>query len=297
MKMMLGFLKALQKRSSCKNLLKKLIKQCYEIIFEEGRYTYLCAERTLGVCLLMYFDFDSTNLNKCSLSDLEDLFEPKESMKTEKYLNKLMEKLVSFQKSTYCLEYVIVPRRVAVSVNLAFFQMIMVCVFVVDREVDTEMNVYDFEEDGSYTIKSSKKSKDYSMVHKVLDETSADNKRLVKKCKQFVERESYSMMLSQVDFKSTLKKLDGNAAKITNLFSGILLAFEGDTHETILASYLGFKGAREKILEFYRELTVIYKDQTIQRFKAICESWISNEEVFEHFMKTEYDKVKNKESK
>ena len=29
LKMMLGFLKAIQKRSSCKKLLKSLIKQCY----------------------------------------------------------------------------------------------------------------------------------------------------------------------------------------------------------------------------------------------------------------------------
>ena len=38
------------------------------------------------------------------------------------------------------------------------------------------------------------------------------------------------MMLSQIDFKSTLKRLDGNAAKVNNLVNGILLAFEGDTH-------------------------------------------------------------------
>ena len=81
----------------------------------------------------MYFDFDSANMFKSGLSDVEDLFEPKENIKTEKYLNKIMEKLLDFQKKTYCLEYVIVPRRVAVSVNLAFFQMFMVYVFLIDQ--------------------------------------------------------------------------------------------------------------------------------------------------------------------
>ena len=38
------------------------------------------------------------------------------------------------------------------------------------------------------------------------------------------------MMLSQIDFKSTLKRLDGNSAKINNLFTGLLSAFEGDVH-------------------------------------------------------------------
>ena len=33
MKMMLGFLKALQKRPNCKNLLKKIIRECYDIVF------------------------------------------------------------------------------------------------------------------------------------------------------------------------------------------------------------------------------------------------------------------------
>ena len=81
----------------------------------------------------MYFDFDSANMFKSGLSDVEDLFEPKDNIKTEKYLNKIMEKLLDFQKKTYCLEYVIVPRRVAVSVNLAFFQMFMVYVFLIDQ--------------------------------------------------------------------------------------------------------------------------------------------------------------------
>ena len=75
---------------------------------------------------------------------------------------------------------------------------------------------------------------------------------MLKKCKQFVERESYSMMLSQVDFKSTLKRLDGNATKVNNLFNGILLAFEGDTHEIILSNHLGYQGNKEKVLDFYR---------------------------------------------
>ena len=96
------------------------------------------------------------------------------------------------------------------------------------------------------------------MFEKILDETSADNKKMVKKCKQFVERETHSMMLSQIDFKSTLKRLDGNSAKITNLFTGLLSAFEGDVHEVILANHLGFD-VKERILDFYRELTVIYR--------------------------------------
>ena len=94
MKMILGFLKALQKRPNCKQLLKKIIKECYDVIFNEERYTYLCAERTLGVCLLMYFDYDSTNMNKCSISELESLFEAKDDIRTEKYLSKLMNRLI-----------------------------------------------------------------------------------------------------------------------------------------------------------------------------------------------------------
>lgn len=77
----------------------------------------------------------------------------------------------------------------------------------------------------------------------MMDETSADNKKMLKKCKQFVERESHSMMLSQIDFKSTLKRLDGNAAKINHLFNGILNCFEGDALEVILANHLGYQGA------------------------------------------------------
>ena len=51
----------------------------------------------------MYFDFDSAKMFKSGLSDIEDLFEPKDNIKTEKYLNKIMEKLLDFQKKTYCL--------------------------------------------------------------------------------------------------------------------------------------------------------------------------------------------------
>ena len=104
------------------------------------------------------------------------------------------------------------------------------------------------------------------------------------------------MMLSQIDFKSTLKRLDGNAAKINHLFNGILNCFEGDALEVILANHLGYQGATQKILQFYRELVVLFKDQPISKFKAICESWMSNEEVFEKFMKTEYEALKHKET-
>ena len=133
-----------------------------------------------------------------------------------------MNRLIEFQKNTYNLEYVLNHRRVVVSVNIVFFKMMTIFMHMIDRDVETEINVYQFEEDGSFSIKNTKKSMEYSMFEKILDETSADNKKMVKKCKQFVERETHSMMLSQIDFKSTLKRLDGNSAKITNLFLSLI---------------------------------------------------------------------------
>ena len=84
----------------------------------------------------MYYDFDSTNMTKSSISDIVDLLGAKDDVKTEKYLNKVMDKLVEFQKKTYCLEYVIVPRRVAVSTNYSFFLMFTSFIHIIDREIE-----------------------------------------------------------------------------------------------------------------------------------------------------------------
>ena len=50
---------------------------------------------------MMYFDFDSANMNKYDLSDFKSLFGAEEDIKTESYLKKLHEKLIFFQEKSF----------------------------------------------------------------------------------------------------------------------------------------------------------------------------------------------------
>ena len=55
--------------------------------------------------MLMYFDFDSANMEKLDVEDFKDLFDAKEDVKTEAYLTKVHEKLIFFQERSYNKRY------------------------------------------------------------------------------------------------------------------------------------------------------------------------------------------------
>ena len=74
--MYIGFLKAMMtlEKEKINLLLKKVIRECYQVIVEKPSQTFNCAERTFGLSLLVYFDFNLGKMAELSLSDLLDLF-------------------------------------------------------------------------------------------------------------------------------------------------------------------------------------------------------------------------------
>ena len=91
-------MKAIAALSERKELLRKMIRECYCMVVEEPRDTFLSAERTLAIALFSYFDHDLQNMSGYSIQDYEELFQAKKTIKSEEYLTKLQNIILAFQR-------------------------------------------------------------------------------------------------------------------------------------------------------------------------------------------------------
>ena len=64
------FLIALKKIHNYKQILRTMIQPCFHLITTTSTNTLLCAEKTLGLCLFVYFDSDLGNMKKCIMKEL-----------------------------------------------------------------------------------------------------------------------------------------------------------------------------------------------------------------------------------
>ena len=96
--MLLSFVKAIAALPERKELLRKMIRECYCMVVEEPRNTILSAERTLAIALFSYFDHDLQNMSGYSIQDYEELFQAKKTIKSEEYLTKLQNIILAFQR-------------------------------------------------------------------------------------------------------------------------------------------------------------------------------------------------------
>ena len=96
--MILSFVKAIAALPERKELLRKMIRECYCLVVEEPRDTFLSAERTLAIALFSYFDHDLQNMSRYSIQDYEELFQAKKTIKSEDYLNQLQNIMLAFER-------------------------------------------------------------------------------------------------------------------------------------------------------------------------------------------------------